>query len=73
MRSKRTTGQVRVEHGRISDFRRRPDCWLAQAYGLAHTETKAIADLKEAGNADYVARSFHQAAAIILEEATAGY
>jgi predicted PurR-regulated permease PerM len=35
-------------------------------------DDKALADLKEAVNADYVARSFHQAAAIILEEATAG-
>ena len=34
-------------------------------------DEKALNDLKEAVNADYVARTFHQAAAIILEEATA--
>jgi hypothetical protein len=37
------------------------------------TDDKALADLKEAVNADYFARSFHEAAAIILEEATAGH
>ena len=36
-------------------------------------DDKALTDLKEAVNADYVARSFHQAAVIILEEATAGF
>jgi len=35
-------------------------------------DDKALTDLKEAVNADYVARSFHQAAVIILEEAIAG-
>jgi predicted PurR-regulated permease PerM len=34
-------------------------------------DDKALSDLKEAVNADYVARTFHEAAAIILEEATA--
>jgi hypothetical protein len=34
---------------------------------------KALTDLKEAVNADYIARSFHEAAALILEEATAGH
>jgi predicted PurR-regulated permease PerM len=36
-------------------------------------DDKAFTDLKEAVNADYVARSFHQAAAVILEEATKEY
>jgi predicted PurR-regulated permease PerM len=35
-------------------------------------DDKALDDLKETVKADYVARSFHHAAAIILEEATAG-
>ena len=34
-------------------------------------DDKALSDLKEAVNADYVARTFHEAAAIILGEATA--
>ena len=34
------------------------------------SDEKALNDLKEAVNADYVARTFHQAAAIILEEAS---
>jgi len=37
------------------------------------SDEKALSDLKEAVNADYMARSFHDAAAIILEEATAGH
>jgi hypothetical protein len=36
-------------------------------------DDKALTDLKEAVNADYIARSFHEAVALILEEATAGY
>jgi predicted PurR-regulated permease PerM len=36
------------------------------------TDDKALSDLKEAVNADYVARTFHQAAAIVLEQATLG-
>lgn len=32
-----------------------------------------LTDLKEAVNADYIARTFHQAAAVILEEATMKY
>jgi hypothetical protein len=35
------------------------------------TDDKALADLKEAVSADYVARAFHEAATIILQEATA--
>ena len=34
------------------------------------SDEKALNDLKEAVNADYVARTFHQAAVIILEEAS---
>jgi hypothetical protein len=34
-------------------------------------DDKALTDLKEAVRADYIARTFHQAAAVILEEATA--
>jgi predicted PurR-regulated permease PerM len=34
-------------------------------------DDKALTDLKEAVHADYIARTFHQAAAVILEEATA--
>ena len=34
-------------------------------------DDKALSDLKEAVNADSFARTFHEAAAIILEEATA--
>jgi len=37
------------------------------------TNDKALADLKEAVGADYIARSFHDAAAIILDEATSGH
>jgi hypothetical protein len=37
------------------------------------SDQKALTDLKEAVNADYIARSFHEAASIILEEATAGH
>jgi predicted PurR-regulated permease PerM len=36
-------------------------------------DDKALTDLKEAVNADYIARTFHQAAAVILEEATMKY
>jgi predicted PurR-regulated permease PerM len=36
-------------------------------------DDKAFTDLKDAVNADYVARTFHQAAAVILEEATKEY
>jgi predicted PurR-regulated permease PerM len=39
----------------------------------SRTDDKALADVKEAVNADYIARSFQEAAAIILEEATAGH
>jgi predicted PurR-regulated permease PerM len=35
-------------------------------------DDKTLNDLKEAVNADYVARTFHEAAAIILREATTG-
>jgi hypothetical protein len=37
------------------------------------SDQKALTDLKEAVNADYIARSFHEAAAIILDEAIAGH
>jgi hypothetical protein len=36
-------------------------------------DDKALTDLKEAVNADYIARTFHQAAVVILEEATMKY
>jgi hypothetical protein len=36
-------------------------------------DDKPLTDLKEAVNADYIARTFHQAAAVILEEATMKY
>ena len=35
-------------------------------------DEKRLVDLKAAVNADYVARTFHEAADIILKEATAG-
>jgi hypothetical protein len=37
------------------------------------SDQKAFTDLKEAVNADYITRSFHEAAVIILEEAAAGH
>jgi hypothetical protein len=37
-----------------------------------HLTIRPLDDLKKAVNADYVVRTFHDAAAIILEEATAG-
>jgi hypothetical protein len=36
-------------------------------------DDKLIIDLKDAVKADYIARTFHEAAAIILREATAGH
>jgi hypothetical protein len=36
-------------------------------------DDKPIVDLKDAVNADYIARTFHEAAAIILQEATTGH
>jgi hypothetical protein len=36
-------------------------------------DDKPIIDLKDAVKADYIARTFHEAAAIILQEATAGH